>query len=154
MKLLHVIQSMNPAEGGPVEGVNQLSKINRQHGHTIEVVCLDTPGSPWLQKSATKIHAVGPTRFGQYGFAWALTRWLRQNARNYDCVIVNGIWTYNAFGAWLALRFGKTPYVVFTHGMLDPWFKRAHPLKHLKKWLYWPWGLYPVLRDASASLMR
>src|SRR6266481_4864459 len=30
------------------------------------------------------------------------------------------------------------------------WFKRAYPLKHLKKWLYWPWAEYRVLRNASA----
>jgi glycosyltransferase involved in cell wall biosynthesis len=41
---------------------------------------------------------------------------------------------------------------VFTHGMLDPWFKRTYPLKHLKKWLYWPWGDYRVLRDATAVM--
>ena len=46
----------------------------------------------------------------------------------------------------------KTPYVVFTHGMLDPWFKRQYPLKHVKKWLYWPWAEYRVLRDATAVL--
>src|SRR5262249_24621381 len=40
----------------------------------------------------------------------------------------------------------------FTHGMLDPWFKRRYPLKHLKKWLYWPWAEYRVLRDARAVL--
>jgi glycosyltransferase involved in cell wall biosynthesis len=34
--------------------------------------------------------------------------------------------------------------------MLDPWFKRRYPLKHVKKWLYWPWGEYRVLRDAAA----
>jgi glycosyltransferase involved in cell wall biosynthesis len=36
--------------------------------------------------------------------------------------------------------------------MLDPWFKRTYPLKHAKKWLYWPWGEYRVLRDAAAVL--
>jgi glycosyltransferase involved in cell wall biosynthesis len=36
--------------------------------------------------------------------------------------------------------------------MLDPWFKHQYPLKHLKKWLYWPWGEYPVLRDAKKVL--
>jgi glycosyltransferase involved in cell wall biosynthesis len=36
--------------------------------------------------------------------------------------------------------------------MLDPWFKRKYPLKHLKKWLYWPWAEYQVLRDAAAVL--
>jgi glycosyltransferase involved in cell wall biosynthesis len=36
--------------------------------------------------------------------------------------------------------------------MLDPWFKRTYPLKHAKKWLYWPWADYRVLRDARAVL--
>jgi glycosyltransferase involved in cell wall biosynthesis len=36
--------------------------------------------------------------------------------------------------------------------MLDPWFKRRYPMKHLKKWLYWPWAEYKVLRDATAVL--
>src|SRR5438105_6162023 len=36
--------------------------------------------------------------------------------------------------------------------MLDPWFNRTYPLKHLKKLLYWPWAEYRVLRDAAAVL--
>jgi glycosyltransferase involved in cell wall biosynthesis len=36
--------------------------------------------------------------------------------------------------------------------MLDPWFKHRYPLKHLKKWLFWPWAEYRVLRDARAVL--
>ena len=46
----------------------------------------------------------------------------------------------------------KIPYFVFTHGMLDPWFKHTYPLKHIKKWLYWPWAEYRLLRDAQAVL--
>ena len=36
--------------------------------------------------------------------------------------------------------------------MLDPWFKEQYPLKHVKKWMYWPWAEYRVLRDAQAVL--
>ncbi|MEB0151131.1 glycosyltransferase, partial [Pseudomonas sp. CCC2.2] len=55
-------------------------------------------------------------------------------------------------GTWRALAKKKIPYFIFTHGMLDPWFKKNYPLKHLKKWLYWTWGEYRVLRDAKAVL--
>jgi glycosyltransferase involved in cell wall biosynthesis len=65
---------------------------------------------------------------------------------------VNGIWQFHSFASWQALRNSSTPYVLFTHGMLDPWFKRQYPLKHLKKWMYWPWAEYRVLRDAQAVL--
>jgi glycosyltransferase involved in cell wall biosynthesis len=36
--------------------------------------------------------------------------------------------------------------------MLDPWFRRAYPLKHAKKWLYWQLCERLVLRDAAAVL--
>ena len=67
-------------------------------------------------------------------------------------MIVHGVWQYSSFGVWRALAGTNTPYFVFPHGMLDPWFKRTYPAKHFKKLLYWPWGEYRVLRDAAAVL--
>ena len=72
------------------------------------------------------------------------------NRERFDAVIVDGLWQYNVFGVWRACVGTATPYFVFPHGMLDPWFKRTYPLKHFKKWLYWPWAEYRVLRDARA----
>ena len=66
-------------------------------------------------------------------------------------VVVNGLWQYCGYAAWRTLA-GNTPYVVFTHGMLDPYFKHAFPLKHIKKWLYWVPAEYRVLRDAYRVL--
>ena len=78
--------------------------------------------------------------------------WLREHGDDYDCVIVNGIWQYLSFAAWRRYSRSSIPYYIFPHGMLDPWFKRTFPLKHLKKWLYWPWAEYRVLRDAAAVI--
>jgi glycosyltransferase involved in cell wall biosynthesis len=57
-----------------------------------------------------------------------------------------------SFAAWRRYAGSSIPYYVFPHGMLDPWFKETFPLKHLKKWLYWPWAEYRVLRDAAAVI--
>ncbi len=65
---------------------------------------------------------------------------------------MEGIWQYHSFATWLASRKAKFPYHIFPHGALDPWFKQQYPLKHLKKWLYWPWAEYQVLRDARTVL--
>ena len=132
-----------------MEGVRQLTAVNTRYGHSIEIVTLDRPGEPWLSQMPTPVHALGPGITG-YGFSWRYLEWLNANAANYDVVVVNGVWGFNALGVWLAARRNQIPYIVFTHGMLDPWFKHRYPLKHAKKWLYWPWGLYPVLRDAAA----
>lgn len=117
----------------------------------MEVVSLDHPNAPWVKACPIPCHAVGPS-WGKYGYSRRLVPWLKQNRRRYDVVVVDGIWSYNAFGSWRALHGTDTPYLVYTHGMLDPWFKRTYPLKHLKKWLYWPWADYWVLRDAAAVL--
>ena len=156
MKILHVISSVNPAGGGPIEGIKQFSTVISQD-HQVEVACLDSPDSPWLENFPRKVHALGPA-FTKYGFSKKFVPWLKANAINYDRIVVNGIWQYSSFGTWQALKWLQNrhhpvpPYFVFTHGMLDPWFKHTYPLKHLKKWLYWPWAEYRVLRDAQAVL--
>ncbi len=151
MRLLHVIASIRAAGGGPAEAVRSLSAVHLRHGHSIEVASLDDPAEEEVRGFPLPLHALGPGR-NTYSFAPAFVPWLRQNRARYDAVIVNGLWQYHSFGAWRALRGTATPYYVFPHGMLDPWFKRAFPLKHLKKSLYWPWADYRVLRDASAVL--
>ncbi|AFY59952.1 glycosyltransferase [Synechococcus sp. PCC 6312] len=149
MKILHCIRSVNPKGGGPISGVIARSFVLKQWGHLIEIVSLDAPNGDFLVNFPLKVYPLGPGLTG-YGYSPRLVPWLKRNAVNYDCVIVNGIWQFNSFGTWLALHRSSVPYFVFTHGMLDPWFKRTYPLKHLKKWLYWPWGDYQVLRDAKA----
>src|SRR5204862_3528401 len=97
------------------------------------------------------VHTLGPGR-GSYGYSPRFVPWIKERRTRYDAVVVHGIWQYNSFGVWRALHKTATPYFVFPHGMLDPWFNRTYPLKHLKKLLYWPWAEYRVLRDAAAVL--
>ncbi len=149
MKILHIIHSANPVNGGPIEGVRQLSAVNLERGHTVEVVTMDPPDAPWIENFPVRIHATGPSYLG-YGYTPRLAPWLEAHRRDFDIVVVNGLWQYGGYCAWNILRNTNTPYCVFPHGMLDPWFKREYPLKHLKKWLYWPWGEYRILRDALA----
>jgi len=151
LRILHSIRSVNPHGGGPIEGVKQLASVNQAEGHKVEVLSLDNPDDAWVTQFPLRCHAMGPAK-GSYGYSARLLPWLREHRKDYDAVVVDGLWQYNGWGVWRALHGTDTPYFVFTHGMLDPWFKRTYPLKHLKKWLYWPWGDYRVLRDARAAL--
>jgi len=151
MKILRSIHSLDPAIGGPLESVKQSTRVLRQRGHEVEILTLDSPVAAGVRDFPAPVHALGPGR-GSYGYAAGFVPWLKERRANYDVVIVHGIWQYSSFGVWRALRGSPTPYFVFPHGMLDPWFKRTYPLKHLKKTLYWPWADYRVLRDAAAVL--
>lgn len=151
MRFLHVIGSLDPTVGGPAEGIKQLATQMPALGHTVEVVTLNDTHAPWLQNFPAKVHALGHVNNG-YRYSPHLLPWLRTHANRYDAVIVDGLWQYHSFAVWRALRKTNTPYFIFTHGMLAPWFKYTYPLKHLKKWLYWPWAEYRVLRDAQSVL--
>ena len=151
VKVLHVIRSLDPAGGGPAEGIRQFAQAGMPLGYRAEVATFDRADAPWLREFPAPIHAFGPA-LGKYGLVRGFEPWLRAHASDFDAVVVNGIWQYQSLATWRALRRGETPYFVFTHGMLDPWFKTRYPLKHLKKSLYWPWGDYRVLRDAHGVL--
>ncbi len=148
-RLLNVITSMDPVHGGPPEGIRQLGKALVAQGHSIEVVCLDRPGGYRVDEFGLKIHALGPA-VGKYRYSRSLIPWLRANVRRFDCVIAHDIWQYPCRATWQALRHTETPYFVFTHGMLDPWFRQTFPLKHVKKAVYWRAAGHQVLRDARA----
>jgi glycosyltransferase involved in cell wall biosynthesis len=136
MKILRVIAGTDASEGGPIEGIRQITKALTARGHTIEVASLDPVGAPWLAELPFKVHALGSGR-DWYLNAPLLQRWLLANARDYDVVVQHGLWNPTGFATWRAMRATRSPYVVYTHGMLDPWFRRAYPLKHVMKQLAW-----------------
>ena len=143
---------MNPARGGLSASVRSLVPALAALGHPSEVVCLDAPQEIFLRPLPFAVHALGPTRLG-YGFAPRLLPWLRAHVRQFDAVLVHGLWQYHGLATDRALRpAGSPPGFIFPHGMLDPWFKRQYPLKHVKKSLYWWLFERRILRHAAAVL--
>ena len=151
MKILQMVQTLDPGTGGVARAVINLSAALVRLGHEVEIVALDEPAAPWLKEIELRVTALG-VGLASYRYSKKLLPWLRQHGAEYEHVIVHGIWQYLSFAAWRRYARTNTPYYVFPHGMLDPWFKRTYPLKHLKKWLYWPWADYRVLRDARAVI--
>jgi glycosyltransferase involved in cell wall biosynthesis len=172
LKILQMVQTLDPSVGGVAPAVLALSRELARRGHKIDIVTLDQPdtvarGRDAEVRSATPrtfasghaatgdidltVHALG-TGLTSYRYSNKLIPWLRKRGENYDRVIVNGLWQYLSFATWRRYAGTSTPYYVFPHGMLDSWFKRTYPLKHLKKWFYWPWADYRVLRDAAAVI--
>ncbi len=149
MRILHLINTLDPASGGTCEAVRQLALTHAAAGHQITIASLDPPDSPFLSAMPCPAQGCGPTQ-GRFGFAPGLAGWLAAHLADSDLLVVHGLWQYHGLAARRACRAQRKPYAVYPHGMLDPWFKRQYPLKHLKKWLYWPWGEYRVLRDAAA----
>lgn len=154
MKILNVISSVNPEHGGLIETIRLMERPICSWGHEWHVASLDAPDMPWVKTCPVPVHALGPA-YSAYAYSPHFTRRLARLVPRYDIIAIHGLWQYHTIGTWRALRRAARrraprPYVIYTQGMLDPYFKRNFPLKHLKKLLFWPWAEYRVLRDAGA----
>ncbi len=145
MRILHIVGSINPAAGGPTEAIRMIIRY-RPPGYEAEVATLDSPDAPFLGEFPFQVHALGNRKKSWY--SPRLIPWLKANRHRFDGIIVHGLWEFTGLAALLAVA-GHKPYLVFTHGMLDPYFKRRYPLKHVKKWIYWLLAQYWILRAAS-----
>lgn len=148
--MLHLIQSANPADGGPSEVLRQLCLCHAQASTPVEVVTLDPPGAPWLAHWPVPVHALDG--LGRYGWTRRLPDWLRREHHRFSSAFIHGLWQWTGLGTTQALRETTTPYFVFPHGMLDPWFRAASPLRHLRKAIYWRLFEQRVIRDAAGII--
>jgi glycosyltransferase involved in cell wall biosynthesis len=128
-------------------------RAHQRAGNTVEVATLDgasdgPAGDGYQGLLDCPVHPCGPGK-SNYGFNPKLDGWLNANYERFDGVIVNGVWQYHGVAARKALA-GRKPYVVFAHGMLDPYFKTRYPLKHLKKLVYWILQEHRNLNSAHA----
>ena len=148
MKVLQLIHSSAAERGGLAEAALLLRGQLQSHGHSLVQVTLDDPRHRAPDSDDV---ALGPG-VGNYGLSLRFRAWLARHASSFDIVVIQGLWQFHLAGAVGELRRHNIPYVVFCHGMLDPWFKTAYPLKHFKKQLYW-WLLeYRALRDARVVI--
>lgn len=162
MRILHIIASVDPRGGGPIEGLlQQARERERQELAETHIATLDDPDAAYVWACPQKVFALGlpeASRKGwrrllpwrHYRYSPKLVPWLRVHASDYDVIVVNGIWNYAALAARRALARSHHPYVVFTHGMLDPWFKRTYPRKHWLKQVFWLFSEGPLLNNARA----
>ncbi len=151
VRILHVIPTCNPDAGGTIEGVRQLALALKDMGVVVEVASMDPPDAPYIATQPFKVHAVGQG----VGKLWknpALRHWLIEHGSEYERIVVDGLWQYHGIAVWQTRHQHKRPYFVFCHGMMDSWFRRRFPLKHVKKQIAWWLYQGPILRDAEAVL--
>nr|WP_199178691.1 glycosyltransferase [Acidimangrovimonas sediminis] len=129
---------MNPESGGPVAGLLSSTAELAQRGHETEAVTLDPPDAPFLAACPFPVAACGARKvLPKLTYSAAFLEWIRQNAHRFDVAVIHGLWNFASVGGWRALTQAGLPYVLFSHGMMDPWFRQAYPAKHWAKQAFW-----------------
>ena len=150
IQLLRALHSLAPSGGGPAAGVRSITPVLAAREVATEIVTVDDPAHPYTCAGA-RCHAVGPSARAN-GYHPALRPWLRRELPRFDAAVIHGMWQYHGYALAREARRRGTPYFVYPHGMLDPWFNRTYPLKRLKKQLYWWLVEGHVLRHAAGVL--
>ncbi|MUH35604.1 glycosyltransferase [Zobellia amurskyensis] len=159
MKILRVISSMDPKQGGPCQGIrNAIPEIDK-YGVENEVVCFDEPNSEYLGQDSFKIHALGASKT-PWKYNEKLIPWLIDHFNQYDIIVVHALWLYHSYATIKALLLFRkqngTPPKVFImpHGMLDPYFQNAkeRKLKALRNKIYWRLVENTVINEADGVL--
>ena len=144
MKILRVISSMNPTQGGPSQGIRNSIPEMSKLGIKNEVVCFDKGDEDYCGQDHFNIFYLGPSK-GPYSYCPNLSSWLKNNLTNYDVVIIHGLWLYNSYGTYKVWHKMKDKGVlvprlyIMPHGMLDPYFQAApdRKIKAIRNSIFW-----------------
>ena len=118
-------------------------------GVQVAILTLDRNDPEWVTDVPASVIECGPSR-GNYGYNRRIEAKLTEVAGSFGTMVVHGLWQFHGLCASRVSSKIGVPYFVFPHGMLDPWFKKSYPVKHLKKQLYWMLAERQVLEGARA----
>ena len=138
MKVLHVIGSVAPRDGGPTTAIHGMTSALAARGVEVSVATTNANGPleklPVAVNAPLRVQGVEYRYFdrtlpGTWGLSRTLANWLRKNVASYDVVEVHGLFVFATLvGCRFAARVG-VPFVVRPLGMLDRWSLQQHAWK-------------------------
>ena len=129
MKVLHVIPSAAPVDGGPNLAVRAIARGLASRGISVTVAATNAAGDATLDvpldipvvDGGVDYRFFARTVPGSWKFSWPMTRWLWSNARRYDVVHVHALFSYATIPGCRAAAHAPVPYVVRPLGTLSEW---------------------------------
>jgi glycosyltransferase involved in cell wall biosynthesis len=156
-KVLMVISSVDPRQGGPPVSAVNIAVAARRSGIRVScAVCIEEPVLPEerdviarIEQEGVRLHAfpiwkVFSGRSKRWGVSVSLALWLVRSIRRYDVVQVHGAWLFSTLVAALAAKIGRRRLVVVPHETLTDFDIRTNASafrriakRLVKAWLLW-----------------
>lgn len=137
MRVLHVIPSAAPGDGGPNLAVRAMARGLAARGVDVTVATTNADGARALAvpldtpviDEGVVYRYFARTVPGSWKFSWPLTRWLWANAAAYDVVHVHALFSYATIPGCRAAAHAPVPYVLRPLGTLSEWSLGHHRWK-------------------------
>jgi glycosyltransferase involved in cell wall biosynthesis len=130
MKIVHIIDSLNPAHGGPSVSSPSLAAAQSELGHDVSIVCQldngaiggnDTAGINIPNFSSVQLHRIPKSGILDDFFAATAAKKLKDVVHQCDIMHLHGIWDPILLrAAKIGLKFEKD-FVFAPRGTLHPW---------------------------------
>ncbi|HTK50969.1 MAG TPA: glycosyltransferase [Gemmatimonadaceae bacterium] len=129
MRVLHVIPSAAPVDGGPNVAVRAIARRLARRGIDVTVATtnaagagsLDVPVDTPVIDDGVVFRYFARSVPGSWKFSWPMTRWLWANAGSYDVVHVHALFSYATIPGCRAAARVPVPYVLRPLGTLSDW---------------------------------
>jgi glycosyltransferase involved in cell wall biosynthesis len=129
VRILHVIPSAAPVDGGPNVAVRAMARGLARRGIDVTVATTNAAGAKSLDvpldtpviDDGVAFRYFARSIPGSWKFSWPMTRWLWANARAYDVVHVHALFSYATIPGCRAAARAPVPYVLRPLGTLSDW---------------------------------
>jgi glycosyltransferase involved in cell wall biosynthesis len=156
LNILHVIDNLDPATGGPAAVAMRLAAGQAHLGHCLQVLSYATPlQSAAIAASFERVPGIDRIARTELPPLTRIELLLQKRARaklhqivpNVDWLYLHGVWNPILKTAADVSQYNRKPYFVLPHGMLDPW---SLAQKRWKKRLALATGYRRMLDRATA----
>jgi len=133
MRILHVVRTLDPAEGGPPQVAVRLAAAQAAHGHEVHLLYhapakstgrVDDQLAAVPHRKLLHFHPIADPGLLERLAARRARASLRRLMPAVDFVHIHGLWGAILFGAAAEARRRGVPYCFRPAGMLDPWSLR------------------------------
>jgi glycosyltransferase involved in cell wall biosynthesis len=134
VKILHVIATLAPRDGGPSTVLPDMCRSLAMRGHDVEIVTtnrdgkaeLDVPVAEPILNEGVKTTYYPTQRPRSYGTSLPMAIMLRERLAEFDVVHVHSLYLFHTLVASSVCRRRGVPYIMRPHGTLDPYHRSIH----------------------------
>ena len=156
MKILHVIATLAPRDGGPSKACFEMARAVARRGHDVTIFAtnmnglddvLDVPVDRPIERDGVTIRYF-PIEFPKFlGNPAPMARALEETVPQMDAIHLHSLYMLHCRFTARACRRAGVPYLMRPHGTLDPYLYRRH---RFRKMLLELWFQNRVTRGAAA----
>jgi glycosyltransferase involved in cell wall biosynthesis len=142
MKILQVVATLAPRQGGPSIACPELSRELVRQGHQVSIYTSDVDGPGHLKvpldrpvvDNGVEIHYFrGWSEPSRYMFSLSMWRALDETVAEFDIVHIYSVFGFSSSATAYWCRKRGVPHIVHPHGSLDPFLRRRH---RGRKWIH------------------